>query len=100
MLALAELGNAYAMAGRKADAQKVLDQLNDLSRRKYVPAAARVGVYVGLRDKNKAFEWLETAYEDRSIGGPLTNFNADPFFDSLRSDPRYADLLRRMNLQP
>jgi serine/threonine protein kinase/TolB-like protein/Flp pilus assembly protein TadD len=100
MLALSELGYAYARAGRKADAQKVLVQLNELSKRKYVPAVSRVGVYLGLGDKEKAFEWLEKAYADHSIGGPLATPKVDPLFDPLRSDPRFQDLLRRMNLQP
>jgi TolB-like protein/Flp pilus assembly protein TadD/predicted Ser/Thr protein kinase len=99
-LALSELGYAYAVAGRRAEAQKMLDQLNAISEQKYVTAISRVGVYVGLGEKEKAFEWLEKAYEDRSIGGTFVTIKADPLFDPLRSDPRFADLLRRMNLQP
>jgi hypothetical protein len=76
----------------------VLDQLNDLAKKKYFPPITRVRIYAGLGDKDKAFEWLERGYEDRSIF--LVAFNVDPAFDSLRSDPRFADLLRRMNLQP
>ena len=57
--ALSELGYAYAVAGRRAEAQKVLDQLNELSKQKYVPAASRVRIYAGLGEKDKAFEWLE-----------------------------------------
>jgi hypothetical protein len=49
-----------------------------------------------LGEKDKAFEWLEKGYGDRSIFA----IKADPIYDSLRSDPRWADLLRRMNLQP
>ncbi len=97
---LSGLGYAYAVAGRKAEAQKVLDQLNELSKRKYVSAVSKVVVYVGLGENDKAFEWLEKAYEDRSLGGPLSSIKVDPFFDPLRSDPRFQDLLRRMNLQP
>jgi len=94
--ALGDLGYAYALAGRKADAQKVLDQLNDLSKQKYVPATYRAEVYVGLGAKDKAFEWLEKGYEERF----LPSINVDPAYDPLRSDPRFQDLLRRMNLQP
>jgi tetratricopeptide (TPR) repeat protein len=100
MFTLSELGYAYAKSGRKAEAQKVLDQLNELSKRKFVPAISAVIIYVGLGEKDKAFEWLEKAYEDRSLGGPLASLKVDPIFDPLRSDPRFADLLRRMNLQP
>jgi hypothetical protein len=51
---------------------------------------------VGLGEKDKAFEWLEKSYEDRSLGAIKVN----PAYDPLRSDPRFADLLRRTNLQP
>jgi len=98
--ALSGLGYAYAVAGRGAEAQKVLDQLNAISEQKYVPAISKVGVYVGLGDKEKAFEWVGKAYEDRSIGSSFTMMKLDPVYDPLRSDPRFADLLRRMNLQP
>jgi TolB-like protein/Tfp pilus assembly protein PilF len=95
-LALAGLGYTYAVTGRRAEAQKVLDQLNELSKQKYVPAWSRSIIYEGLGQKDKAFEWLEKAYEERSIYA----IKADLAFDPLRSDPRFADLLRRMNLQP
>ena len=93
------LGDAYAIAGRRAEAQQVLDKLNQLSKQKYVPAASLARIYVGLGEKDKAFEWLEKAYQDGSIGGG-TAVAVDPIFDPLRSDPRFQDLLRRMNFQP
>jgi tetratricopeptide (TPR) repeat protein len=94
-LSLGELGNAYALGGKRAEAQKALDQLNELSKQRYVPAMARVVVDVGLGEKDKAFEWLEKAYEERFV----IQIKVDPQFDPLRSDPRFTDLLRRMNLQ-
>jgi TolB-like protein/tetratricopeptide (TPR) repeat protein/predicted Ser/Thr protein kinase len=98
---LAELGYGYAVAGRRADAQKVLDQLNEISKQKYVPAGFRVMIYAGLGERDKALEWLEKSYEERNIVGDGTaDIKVDPVFDPLRSDPRFADLLRRMNLQP
>jgi TolB-like protein/Tfp pilus assembly protein PilF len=93
--ALSELGYAYALDGRRSEAQKVLDQLNERSKQKYVSAVTRAIIYTGLGEKDKAFEWLEKSYEERSIGAIKVN----PVFDPLRSDPRFADLLRRMNLQ-
>jgi eukaryotic-like serine/threonine-protein kinase len=93
---LSQLGYAYALEGRKAEAQKVLDQLNERSKQKYVSAVSRAIIYVGLGEKDKAFEWLEKSYEERSNGAIKVN----PIYDPLRSDPRFADLLRRMNLQP
>jgi len=92
------LGYAYAVAGRRAEAQQVLDKLNELSKQKYVPAVSMARIYVGLGEKDKAFEWLEKAYLDGSIGGG-TGIAVDPIFDPLRSDPRFKDILRRMNLQ-
>jgi len=95
-LLLSGLGYAYAAAGRKLEAQKVLDQLNDLAKQKYVPAMYRAWTYAGLGEKDKAFEWLEKGYEDRSI----LSIKAYGVLAPLHSDPRWADLLRRMNLQP
>jgi len=91
------LGRAHAAAGRRADAQKVLGQLSELSKRRFVAPTGIAEIYAALGDKDRAFEWLEKAYADRSI---KTYLKVDPAFDSLRSDPRFADLLRRMNLQP
>jgi tetratricopeptide (TPR) repeat protein len=95
---LTGLGYAYAVAGRRAEAQKVLDQLTELSKEKYVGADGMALIYTGLGEKDKAFEWLEKAYLDGSIGGG-TGIAVDPIFDPLRSDPRFMDILRRMNLQ-
>jgi hypothetical protein len=60
---------------------------------------SRTEIYLGLGEKENAFEWLEKAYEERS-GRLGVSIRVDPMFDALRSDPRFADLLRRMNLQP
>jgi serine/threonine protein kinase/tetratricopeptide (TPR) repeat protein len=98
--ALADLGYAYAAAGRRLEAQKVLDQLNDLSKQSYVPAGFRAIIYAGMGQRDKSFEWLETAYDERfTIAIGSTDIREDPIFDNVRSDPRFADLLRRMNLQ-
>ena len=78
----------------------MLDQLNAISRAKVCSGRIQSWIYVALGEKDQAFEWLEKAYEDRSIGGPFVMIKADPIYDPLRSDPRLADLLRRMNLQP
>jgi len=97
---LSMLGYAYAVAGRRAEAQKVLDKLNELSKQEYLPAGCTARIYSGLGEKDKAFKWLEKAYEERSIGLGGMAIKVDPLWDPLRSDPRFADLLRRMNLQP
>jgi TolB-like protein/Tfp pilus assembly protein PilF len=96
---LLDIGRAYAMAGRKAETQKVLDQLNALSKEKYIPPKNVVVIFAALGEKEKAFEWLEKSYQDHSLGVGLS-MKSFPGFDTLRSDPRFADLLRRMNLRP
>jgi serine/threonine protein kinase/Flp pilus assembly protein TadD len=97
---LADLAYVYGKAGRRAEAQKILDRLTDLSKQKYVQPRLLARVYVGLGNKEKAFEYLEKSYQDRSLGTQFSGINKDPTLEPLRSDPRFADLLRRMNLQP
>jgi eukaryotic-like serine/threonine-protein kinase len=94
---LSLLGYAYAVVGRRAEAKKVLDQWNEPSKHEYAPELGQALIYVGLGEKEKALELLKKAVDARSVS-PL--FNIPPIRDSLRSDPRFADLLRRMNLQP
>jgi Flp pilus assembly protein TadD len=99
--ALSELGYVYAVAGRRTEAQKVLNQLNELSKQKYVPAGYRVMIYAGLEEKGKALEWLEKSYwEHLVIAEGSAAIKVDPIYDPLRSDPRFQGLLRRMNLLP
>jgi tetratricopeptide (TPR) repeat protein len=95
-LGLSDRGYAYAVAGRKAEAHQELDQLTEHSKEHYVSAMLRARIYAGLGEKDKGIEWLEKGYEDRSI----TSIKVNPEVDSLRSDPRFQNLLRRMNLQP
>jgi serine/threonine-protein kinase len=91
---LGQLGNAYAVSGRRGEALKIIDELTELSRQKYVSPTIFAIVYIGLGEKDQAFTWLERAYEERS--GMPTEFMVEPMFDSLRSDPRFQELLRRM----
>jgi len=85
------------VSGRRSETQEVLDRLNELSKQRYVSASSRAVIYVGLGEKDKAFEWLDKAFDERSVGHDI---RVSPAYDPLRSDPRFADLLRRMNLQP
>jgi hypothetical protein len=98
--AVAQLGYTYAVAGRKPEARKMLDKLDQLSSQKFVPADAMAHIYAGLGKKGEAFEWLEKGYERHSLGLGGVDLKIDPVWDPLRSDPRFTDLLRRMNLQP
>jgi TolB-like protein/Tfp pilus assembly protein PilF len=91
------LGMAYGLMGNPDDAQKVLKELRSRSQHGYVPPYALARVYIGLGDKDRAFEWLEKSYQDR--GWAMTWLRVQPEVDSLRSDPRFARLIRRMGLQ-
>jgi adenylate cyclase len=88
--AMSRLGYAYAVAGRTAEAQQFLDKLIKLSKQEYVPAVYMARIYSGLKQKDKAFEWLEKSYADRSISAGIS-LKLNPLFDPLRSDPRRVD---------
>ena len=92
------LGRAYAVSGKRAEAQKVLDELKERSKRSYVPPYNIAIIYTGLGEKDQALAWLEKAYAERSFY--LTLLKVDPDLDSLRSDPRFQDLARRVGLPP
>ncbi len=95
--AVGYLGYGYAISGRKSDAEKEIEQLKKLSKERYVPALSIAVVYAGLGENDRAFEWLDKAYEQRE-GWLAWYFLFDPEFDNLRSDPRYTALLRRIGL--
>ncbi len=90
------LGHVYGVSGKKAEARAVLDELKQRSRQEYVPADSIALVYEGLGEKDQAFTWLEKAYEEHAF--KMAWLKVDPQWDSLRSDPRFADLVRRMGL--
>jgi serine/threonine protein kinase/Tfp pilus assembly protein PilF len=90
------LGHAYAVSGQPREAMKILHQLQDLSQRRYISPHEMAIIYAGLGEKDQAFAWLEKAYADRVWRLPF--LKVEPRFDSLRSDPRFQDLLRRMKL--
>jgi serine/threonine protein kinase/Flp pilus assembly protein TadD len=90
------LGHAYAASGRRGEAQKALADLKERSKQHYVAPFDVAVIYVGLGATSPTFEWLDKAYEDHSHW--LTWIKVDPRFDSIRDDPRYHDLLRRMRL--
>jgi tetratricopeptide (TPR) repeat protein len=96
--ALSVLGHAYAASGKRSEALKVLAELKNLSKQRYVSPLYIAVIYVGLGDKVHALEWLEKAHNDRS--DRLCWIKAWPEFDSLREEPRFQDILRRMNLTP
>ncbi len=92
----AGLGHAYAVSGQKREAQAVLDELKQFSEQQYIPATSVALIYAGLGDKDQAFAWLDKAYEEHSF--QMAWLKVEPRWDTLRSDPRFADLLRRVGL--
>ncbi len=97
-LAAAGAGLAYAIAGRRTEATRILRQLKQQRQRSNIPATYLGMLYAGLKDYDAAFEWLETAYQERADG--LTLLNAEPMADSFRADPRFASLVRRIGFAP
>ena len=93
---LAALGHAYAVSGKRAEAEAVLDELKERSRRQYVPAFSVATVHAGLGDEHRAFEWLERAFEERSSW--LLSLKVEPMLSGLRSDVRFGKLVRRIGL--
>jgi TolB-like protein/DNA-binding winged helix-turn-helix (wHTH) protein/Tfp pilus assembly protein PilF len=95
--ALGSLGHAYAASGRKAEARKILRDLDVQSRNHYVSPYDRSLIYAGLGENDQAIAWLEKA-DEQSV--PLHHINVDHRFDVLRSDKRYQQLLRRIGFPP
>ena len=93
---LSARGHFYAMLGETDKANEVLRQLNALAERRYVPAYMVARVYLGFGDNDRVFELLEEACGERY--GYLAYLNVEPLFDSIRSDPRFAELIRRVGL--
>lgn len=88
--------HAYAKAGRRADALRLLEELKHRKQTGYVPAFAFVLAYLGLGEYDQAFFWLEEAYKEQS--NPLQFLKVFPIFDPIRDDPRFKDLVRRIGL--
>jgi serine/threonine-protein kinase len=93
---VAALVRVYAASGRESEARHQLAELLDMAKQRYVPPYSVAAAYAALGDKNEAFMWLERAFEERSL--ELTFIGVEPEMDILRADPRFRDLMRRMNL--
>jgi TolB-like protein/Tfp pilus assembly protein PilF len=92
----AHIAHVMAVSGKKSEALAGLAELQDRAKRQYVPPYDIALIYVGLGEKEKAFAWLEKAYNDHST--EMIYFKVEPMLAPLRSDSRYQDLLRRMKL--
>jgi len=87
---------AYAHAGRRKDALRLLDELKQRRQKGYVPAGAFVNAYLGMEDREQAFAWLEHAYQEQS--NILQFLKVHPYFDPVRDDRRFKDLVHRVGL--
>jgi len=96
--ASASLGFAYGMAGKQAEARAILNQLDALSKRRYVSPLYFAIVYAGLKDNDKAMEYLNKAFDARHPG--LVLIRIEPMFDGLRSDERFKQLTQRFEPIP
>jgi TolB-like protein/DNA-binding winged helix-turn-helix (wHTH) protein len=97
-LSTAFVGYAHARLGQRSYAFRVLDQLRAAAKQRYVSALSFAIVYVGLGEKEQALLWLEKAYDERT--NSLAYLKVQATWDPLRSDPRFADLVRRIGLPP
>jgi len=93
---IAALGHAYAASNQQSHAVEVLNEMHLLSEERYVSPFHFALVYVGLGENDRALEWLEKAYQNRSAW--LVFFSAHPYLDSVRTEPRFHDLLRSIGL--
>ena len=93
---IATLGHAYGVAGQRSEALKIIAELEERARQKYVSPYFIALVYVGLGDKDQAFAQLDKAYQERHPY--LILIKVEPVFDVLHSDPRFADLVRRIGV--
>ncbi|HZJ42587.1 MAG TPA: protein kinase [Pyrinomonadaceae bacterium] len=94
--ALRDAGIAYAKAGRRDKAEEMIGKFRELAKTQYVPACRIAGIYVALDDKDKAFAELDKSFEARDW--ELHRLNADPYWSSIRNEPRFKEMLKRLNL--
>jgi serine/threonine-protein kinase len=94
--ALASLAHVYATMGKRREAEDIIRKLLEISKQRYFSPYWIAVVYAGLGDNDQAFQYFEKAFEDRYF--LMIWINSDPRFDNIRSDPRFADLVRRVGL--
>jgi len=90
-------GYAWAMAGDAAKARAVLKELKSLSNQRYVPPTNIAALCYAMGEKDEAFTWMEKAYQDRDIR--LCRAKVDPTWDSMRSEPRFIAMPKRIGLE-
>ena len=92
----AQVGVSLALAGEKSRARRLIRELQDVSTKRYVSPYGMAQIYAALNDKEQTYKWLETGYRDRAVW--MSYLAVDPVFDSVRSEDRFQDLLRRVGL--
>ena len=95
---VAGLANAYQTSGKEGYWRWMLDYWTERTKQEYVPPTSFAIIYANLGDKDQAKRWLEEGYKEHECH--MTTINVAPEYDPLRDDPRFQDLLRRMNLEP
>jgi TolB-like protein/Tfp pilus assembly protein PilF len=91
------LAYIYGRSGQRTQALRALQKLEQINRRQPMDPAAILWAHIGIGDKDQAFVWLEKAYTEHS--NTLITLKVEPGYDSLRSDPRFQDLMRRVGLE-
>jgi tetratricopeptide (TPR) repeat protein len=94
--ALRDAGVAYAKAGRRDKAEEMITRFRDIAKTQYVPTCRIAAIYGALGQKDKAFEELNKAFEVRDW--ELFRMDVDTYFTPLRDDPRFKELVKRLNL--
>jgi TolB-like protein/Tfp pilus assembly protein PilF len=89
------LARCYGLSGNKTEAKKILNQLQEISKQRYVAAYTFALTYIGLGEKEESLRWLEQAYQDRA-GNDIGWIRVDPLLDPLRSDPRFEALAEKI----
>ncbi len=92
----AALGHAYAIAGQRAEARRILEELEVRATHEYISPVDIAMIYSGLGEQDRAFGWLERGFAERAYG--LVFLTTDPRFDLLRGDKRYSALMKRVGL--
>ncbi len=91
------MGYAYAINGDRAKATQMLGELDELAKRRFVTPGARVPIYIGLGEKEKALDWLEKCLADQDAA--CWWLKVDPIYDGMRAEPRFQALLKKVGLE-
>jgi tetratricopeptide (TPR) repeat protein len=97
VFALTALGHAQGLAGKRSDAEKIINRLQELSNKEYVSPFQAAVVYAGLDERKLALDWLEKAQQERFNWLPFVQ--VDPAFKNLRSEPRFVQLSKSLGLK-